>query len=151
MHLYNIIGVFIDVLNLIFQEKPGGEVFTEKPARKVSADRQGSATGDTKMKPREKIVSKCLQFLKFLTRYVSASLYRLHVFSSTPLSSYVFVLCRKNKTVQKHLHDHMDDLLKLDVAIPDMAEVLTEVCEYIQYKLSCTTLHMAIATYVYNS
>ena len=38
----------------------------------------------------------------------------------------------------------MDDFLKLDAAIPDMAEVLTEVCEYIQYKLSCTTLHIAM-------
>ena len=28
----------------------------------------------------------------------------------------------------------MDDLLQLDVAIPDMAEVLTEVCESIQYE-----------------
>ena len=42
------------------------------------------------------------------------------------------VLCRKNKTVQEHLYDHMDDLLQLDVAVPDMAEVLTEVCKYIQ-------------------
>ena len=78
--------MFIDVLNLILQEKPAGEASTkkpagevsaekpvgevsaEKPAGEVSADRQGSATGDTKMKPREKIISKCLQFLKFLTR-----------------------------------------------------------------------------------
>ena len=74
MHIYNIIGVFIDVLNLIFQEKPDGEAFTEKPAGEVSADRQGSTTGDTKTKPREKIISKCLQLLKFVTRYISVSL-----------------------------------------------------------------------------
>lgn len=39
------------------------------------------------------------------------------------------MLHRKNKTVQAHLYDRMDDLLQLDVAIPDMAEVLTEVYE----------------------
>jgi len=39
------------------------------------------------------------------------------------------VLYRKNKIVQKHLYDCMDDLLELDVAVPDVAEVLTEVCE----------------------
>ena len=43
----------------------------------------------------------------------------------------VCVLHRKNKIVQKHLYDHLNDLLKLDFAIPDMAQVLTEVCEYI--------------------
>ena len=43
------------------------------------------------------------------------------------------MLRRKNKIVQKHLYDRMNDLLKLDVAIPDMAEVLTEVREHIQY------------------
>ena len=55
MHL----GVFTDVLNLVFQEKLTGE---------VSTDRQASVTADTEIKPREKIVSKCLQFLKFLAR-----------------------------------------------------------------------------------
>ena len=39
------------------------------------------------------------------------------------------MLYRKNKIVQKHLYDRMDDLLELDVAVPDVAEVLTEVCE----------------------
>ena len=43
------------------------------------------------------------------------------------------MLHRKNNIVQKHLYDRMNDLLKLDVAIPDMAEVLTEVRELIQY------------------
>ena len=41
------------------------------------------------------------------------------------------VLHRNNKIVQKHLYDRMDDLLQLNVAVPDMAEVLTEVCELI--------------------
>ena len=77
------IGVFIDVLNLIFREKSArevsteesaGEVSAEKHAREVSAGRQGSATGDTITKPREKIISNCLQFFKFLTRYISGSL-----------------------------------------------------------------------------
>ena len=43
------------------------------------------------------------------------------------------MLHRKNSIVQKRLYDNMDDLLQLDVAIPDMAEVLTEVREFIQY------------------
>ena len=55
-------GVFTDVLNLIFREKPAGEVLTDK---------QTSAAADTEIKPREMIISKCLQFLKFLSRYVS--------------------------------------------------------------------------------
>ena len=38
---------------------------------------------------------------------------------------------RKNKIVQNHLYDRMDDLLELDVAIPDLGEMLTEVCESI--------------------
>ena len=46
------------------------------------------------------------------------------------------VLHRKNKTVQKHLYDRMDDLLQLTVAIPDLAEVLTEVCGSIQHELN---------------
>jgi len=37
------------------------------------------------------------------------------------------VYFRNNLTVQERLYDRMDDLLELDVAIPDMAEVLTEV------------------------
>ena len=36
-------------------------------------------------------------------------------------------LCRDNFTVQERLFDRMDDLLQLDVAIPEMADVLTEV------------------------
>lgn len=39
-----------------------------------------------------------------------------------------FVLHRKNSVIQKRLFERMNDLLQLDVAIPDMAEVLTEVC-----------------------
>lgn len=41
----------------------------------------------------------------------------------------MYLLHRKNSVVQKHLYNRMNDLLQLDVAIPDMAEVLTEVCE----------------------
>ena len=58
------------------------------------------------------------------------------------------MLHRKNKTVQEHLYDHMDELLQLDVAIPDMAEVLTEVCEYIQYKVA---LYKLLCIYILNS
>ena len=36
-------------------------------------------------------------------------------------------LCRDNFTVQERLFHRMDDLLQLDVAIPEMADVLTEV------------------------
>ena len=45
------------------------------------------------------------------------------------------MLHRKNKIVQKHLYDRLNDLLKLDVAIPDMAQVLTEVCEYTEIEV----------------
>ena len=48
---------------------------------------------------------------------------------------------RNNLTVQERLFDRMDDLLELDVAIPDMAEVLTEVGHCIQNRLiDCFTL-----------
>ena len=40
---------------------------------------------------------------------------------------YVLNLSRDNFTVQERLFDRMDDLLQLDVAIPEMADVLTEV------------------------
>ena len=36
-------------------------------------------------------------------------------------------LSRDYFTVQERLFDRMDDLLQLDVAIPEMADVLTEV------------------------
>ena len=35
---------------------------------------------------------------------------------------------RDNVTVQERLFNHMDDFLKLDVAIPQMADLLSEVC-----------------------
>ena len=57
IHIY--IGVFTDVLNLVFQDKPTGE---------VSTNRQAYVAADTEIKPRERIISKCLQFLKFLSR-----------------------------------------------------------------------------------
>ena len=49
-------GVFTDVLNLVFQENPAGEVT------------QASGAVDAGVKRREMIISKCLQFLKFLAR-----------------------------------------------------------------------------------
>ena len=52
-------GVFADVLNLVFQENSAGE---------ASTGTQASVAGDTGMKRREMIISKCLQFLKFLAR-----------------------------------------------------------------------------------
>ena len=36
---------------------------------------------------------------------------------------------RRNKVVQKHIFNYIHDLLRLNAAIPDMAEMLTEVCE----------------------
>ena len=36
---------------------------------------------------------------------------------------------RRNEVVQKHIFNYINDLLRLNVAIPDMAEMLTEVCE----------------------
>ena len=53
------IGVFKDVLNLVFQDKSTG---------KVSSDNIATTTVDTRTKRREEIISKCLQFLKFLSR-----------------------------------------------------------------------------------
>ena len=52
-------GVFTDVLNLVFRDKPTGE---------VSTGRQASATTDSGMKRREMIIPECLQFLRFLAR-----------------------------------------------------------------------------------
>ncbi|XP_065909470.1 inositol 1,4,5-trisphosphate-gated calcium channel ITPR1-like [Dysidea avara] len=94
--LYNT-GVFADVLNIIFQEKS---------TRLISSDGLVESTPhidleSTEMQQREKVLSKCLQFLKLLSR--------------------------NNSVIQEHLFDHMDDLLQLDVAIPDMAGLLTEV------------------------
>ena len=43
---------------------------------------------------------------------------------------YVMInFARNNSVIQEHLFDHMDDLLQLDVAIPDMAGLLTEVSQ----------------------
>ena len=53
--------------------------------------------------------------------------YKLHMFLAIIIIR-AYVSHRKNKVVQNRLYDHMDDLLELDVAIPDVAEVLTEVC-----------------------
>ena len=44
----------------------------------------------------------------------------------------------------------MDDLLKLDVAIPDMAEVLTEVCEHIYCMTELKLLCIINYAYIYN-
>ena len=52
-------GVFADVLNLVFQENSAGE---------DSTGTQASVAEDAGMKRREMIISKCLQFLKFLAR-----------------------------------------------------------------------------------
>ena len=60
--------MFKDVLNLVFREKSAGE---------ISTDRQATAAVDTGIKQRE-IISKCLQFLRFLARY----LYTSHIFFS---------------------------------------------------------------------
>jgi len=35
---------------------------------------------------------------------------------------------RDNTIVQERLFDRMDDLLELDVAVPEMADLLSEVC-----------------------
>ena len=56
------------------------------------------------------------------------------------------MLHRKYKIVQKHLYDRLNDLLKLDVAIPDMAQVLTEVREYIQIEVFMSK-HLAMHAY----
>ena len=53
---------------------------------------------------------------------------RKYMYSLIVHRVFIHVLHRNNKIVQKHLYDRMNDLLQLDVAVPDMAEVLTEVC-----------------------
>ena len=45
----------------------------------------------------------------------------------------VLNLSRDNFSVQERLFDRMDDLLQLDVAIPEMADVLTEVSVLLLY------------------
>ena len=60
-------------------------------------------------------------------------------------------LSRDNFTVQERLFDRMDDLLQLDVAIPEMADVLTEVsvlchlCVQLLY-LAYTSMHNTYIT-----
>ena len=51
-------------------------------------------------------------------------------------------LSRDNITVQERLLDRMDDLLQLDVAIPEMADVLSEV------RMSFITLNNCIQSVV---
>ena len=65
-----ITGVFADVLNIIFQEKS---------TRLISSDGLVESTPhidleSTEMQQREKVLSKCLQFLKLLSRYCTGSL-----------------------------------------------------------------------------
>ena len=51
-------GVLTDVLNLVFRDKPTGEVPTGET----------SSTTDSGTKRREMIIPKCLQFLRSLAR-----------------------------------------------------------------------------------
>lgn len=45
---------------------------------------------------------------------------------------------RNNTTVQERLFDRMDDLLQLDVAIPEMADLLSEVRCYLMITYYCS-------------
>ncbi|XP_065902249.1 inositol 1,4,5-trisphosphate receptor type 2-like [Dysidea avara] len=79
-------------------------IFWDKSTRQIGSDGKveiATQVDSSDMKQREEVLSKCLKFLR--------------------------LLAKNNQTVQERLFDHMDDLLKLDVAIPDMAEVLTEI------------------------
>ena len=61
-------------------------------------------------------------------KYITTALVQYNYMCSYIILCYIH---RKNSIVQKRLYHNMDDLLQLDVAIPDMAEVLTEVREFI--------------------
>ena len=110
------IGVFSDIVNLIFRDESRREI-TSDDVKSVSSI---SHDVDDKEK-REEILDKCMQFLRSLAKYG----YSCICMYGTYVAKYSD---RDNATVQERLFNHMDDFLKLDVAIPQMADLLSEVC-----------------------
>ena len=64
MYLSLCIGVFSDVLNLIFQDKSSCQITSDGVKVVGNVDLKSD-----KMHQREDILSKCLQFLRLLARY----------------------------------------------------------------------------------
>ena len=64
------IGVFSDVLNLIFRDKSSRQITSDgvEVVGNISLD-------TTEMEQREHILAKCLQFLRLLARYIYISCY----------------------------------------------------------------------------
>ena len=106
--------MFSDILNLIFQDKSHRQITNDgvKIVNNISLNCE-------KMKQREDIMVKCLEFLRLLAKYVLSYHYIIDM-------EYVN-FDRDNMTVKVRLFDHMDDLLLLDVAIPEMADLFSEV------------------------
>ena len=50
-----------------------------------------------------------------------------HTYQTNPYNYYMYMHFRNHKIVQERLFGSMDRLLDLKVAIPDVAELLTEV------------------------
>ena len=59
------IGVFSDIVNLIFRDESSHEVTSD------SLEASDNFRQNGKMKQREDILAKCFQFLKLLARYAS--------------------------------------------------------------------------------
>ena len=70
MHTYIlvvILGVFSDILNLIFQDKSCSQITSEGVIIVGNMDPESA-----EIKQREHILAKCLQFLRLLARYMHA-------------------------------------------------------------------------------
>ena len=63
--MYACIGVFSDVLNLIFRDKSSCQITSDGVQYMDNIDLQSY-----EMKEREEILAKCMQFLRLLARYV---------------------------------------------------------------------------------
>ena len=110
--------MFSDIVNLIFRDESRREI-TSDGVKFVSNVSQNSSD----KKEREEILAKCMQFLRLLAKYGYLCICMKPNYNKTSN--------RDNITVQERLFDHMDDFLKLDVAIPQMADLLSEVCSVI--------------------
>ena len=60
-----ILGVFSDILNLIFRDKSCSQITSEGVVIVGNID-----PASAEMKQREHILAKCLQFLRLLARYI---------------------------------------------------------------------------------
>ena len=109
-----------DVLNLIFKDKPSCQI-TDDGIKVVN----NTSLDDSKMQQRKYILERCLEFLRLLAKYMHIIIIHINTYVITYVEYVNFG--RDNMTVKVRLFDHMDDLLLLDVAIPQMADLLSEV------------------------